>query len=84
MIDIEADLVILLVSHVKESFTLLKFVQILICHKQIPISMVNKAPDVQLTYIWYISSATEICYEIQIQIQIQIALFLSSQFVSMA
>ena len=56
MMDKEADMIILSVSHENEPFTLLKFGKILICQNQklqIPIFTVYKAPDVQLkNQIW--------------------------------
>ena len=70
MMDKEADMAILFVSHENESFTLLKLGQILICQNQklqIPIFMVYKAPHVQLTKIKYDSSVMEICHEISWQ-----------------
>ena len=68
--DNEADMVILCVSHVNKSFTLLRFGQILIYQNQklqIPIFMVYKAPDVQLTKFKYNSSLMEIFHEISWQ-----------------
>ena len=67
MMDNEADTVISFVSHENESFTLLKFGQRLICQNQklqIPIFIVYKAQDVQLTKIKYNSSVMEICHKI--------------------
>ena len=67
MMDNEADIVISFVSHENESFTLLKFSQILICQiqkLQIPIFMVYKAQEVQLTKIKHNTSLMEICHEI--------------------
>ena len=60
-------MIILFVSHENESFTLLKFGQILICQSQklqISTFIVYKGPDVQLTNIKCNSSVVEICYEI--------------------
>ena len=54
MMDDETDMGILFVSHENETFTLLKFGQILLYQNQklqIPSLMVYKAPDVQLTKI---------------------------------
>ena len=65
--DNEADLAVLFVSHENESFALLNFGQILIYQNQklqIPIFIVYKAPDVQLSKIKYSSSVMDICHEI--------------------
>ena len=67
MMDSEADMVILFVSNENESLMLMKFGQVLICQNQkpeIPIFMVYKAPDVQLTKTKYDSSVMEIFHEI--------------------
>ena len=65
--DNEAYMVILFVSHENEPFTLLEIRQILICQNQklqIPIFMVYKASEAQLTKIKYNSYVMEICLEI--------------------
>ena len=65
--DNETDMAILFVSHENESFALLKFDKIPICQNQklqIPIFMVYKTPDVQLTKIKYDSFVLAICHEI--------------------
>ena len=63
----EADMVILCVSHKNESFVLLKFGQILICQNQklqIPMFMLYKALNMQLTKIKYNSYQMDIHHEI--------------------
>ena len=65
--DNKADMVILFVSHEIGTLTLLKFGQILTCQNQklqIPMFMVYKAPDVQLTKSKYDTSVMKICPEI--------------------